>query len=694
MEFNRKQLSSILEVLRESPRGMNVTEVAKESGMNRSTVAKYLEMLFVSGHVDMRSFGTSKVYYISQRMPISAFLNFTSDLIIVLDKYSRVLNANDAFFEFTNIERKDVVHKNINHFAFPLKFDPPIDPYISQAIHGDATTIESYYRKGNNGYYFNVKLIPLILDDGEKGVTVIFEDITEKKLAENALLNSKEELEKKVKERTLELADSERFLRNVFECIQEGISVLDKDLNIIRVNPTMEKWYGQNLSGSKCYRAYRGRSVPCEICPSIKAIKEKTTQKEIVYDIRGWSEVYAFPLIDENGEVTGVIEHVRDINERKRAEEALRDSESRFKALFDGASVAVFIIDLGTRAITDCNTYATQMTGRPKEELIGMHHMKLHPPESAEPCRRNSMIHTKDGHATNFETEILHKDGRRIPILINSIILEIGGKKVMMGSYLDITERKRVEEALHDSEEKFRALADSSNIGILLIQGEDIIYVNRALADIFGYTIDECLNMKYWDTALPDMKEYLRMRIILRQRGEPGPSRNELKMVRKNGDLIWLDCTTAVLQYRGNPAMMITVMDMTGRKMIEGKLRKSEELYRSLVENIHDIIWEVDENRVCTYISPRSREILGFEPEELVGKMPFALMVPEEMPRVQEIVKPFLDAQKPFELLGYWVWKKDGSKVLLETSGMPMFDEDGRYKGYRGVHRDITNWRR
>ena len=92
--------------------------------MNRATVAKYLEMPSVSGHADMRLFGTSKVYYISQRMPISAFLNFSSDLIIVLDGDSKVLNANDSFFEFANTRREDVVHKNINHFAFPLKFDP------------------------------------------------------------------------------------------------------------------------------------------------------------------------------------------------------------------------------------------------------------------------------------------------------------------------------------------------------------------------------------------------------------------------------------------------------------------------------------------------------------------------------------------------------------------------------------------
>ncbi len=207
MVFNRKQISSILEALKASPRGMNVTEVAKATGTNRATVAKYLEVLHISGHVDMRTFGTSKLYYISQRMPISAFLNFSSDLIILLDKDSRVLNANDIFFEFTKTRREDVVHKNIGHFAFPLQFDPPIQPSIEQAIGGRGSTIESYYRKKDYGYYFNVKLIPLVFDGGEKGVAIIFEDITEKKLAEMALRDANMYLEKKVRERTLELED-------------------------------------------------------------------------------------------------------------------------------------------------------------------------------------------------------------------------------------------------------------------------------------------------------------------------------------------------------------------------------------------------------------------------------------------------------------------------------------------------------
>jgi PAS domain S-box-containing protein len=947
MEFSRKQISTILEALKASPRGMNVSEVSRATGMNRSTVSKYLEMLYVSGQADRRTFGTSKLYYISQRMPISAFLNFSSDLIIFLDKYSRVLNANDSFFDFTGTRREDVVHKYFDNFAFPLKFNPSIMPYIAEAIDGREASIESYYPKKDSGRYFNIKLVPLLLDDGEKGATIIFEDITEKKLAEKALLNANFELEKKVRERTKELEKANEALRKSEAYLLEAEQIAHLGYWSYNVNARESRASDETLrifglaQGTKWSRElFRSMVHPDDITKIDKADKEAMSQgmpvdyeyrivlqdgsERFIRSIRGtrrdrdgkiieifgtiqditgrkimeialkeseeryrmiteksydivfsvkpdgtisyvspqiayygydpgqlygrklfefisasyrdfiagkfretmisgesppiefkflrkdgteqWAEVTAKVIYDDAGNPLFNVGTVRDIEERKKAEEALQNSELKFKTLFEGASTAIFIIDLKTRAIVDCNTYASRLVGRSKDELIGIHHSKLHPAESGDPCRRNVKIHAKDGNAVNYETELVHKDGHRIPVLINSTILEVEGKKLMIGSYLEITERKRAEEALMESEarfnqalnsltdsfmildskwrclyvneatiitagmskeqflgrniwelyprsvsstqydqamktmedkiprtwvngssvngvwyeyraypwkegialfarditerksaeealknseEKFRALANSSNIGILLIQGTDIIYINQALADMFGYTLDECMNLKYWDTALPEMKEHIRMRAILRQRGEPGPSRNELKMVRKNGEFIWLDCTAAMLQVKGKPAMMLTAMDITGRKMREQALGKSEEKYRSLVENAPVMVWDVDENNNCTYISPKCRETLGYEPEEILGKTPFFFISPDDLERVQDLVKPYMDEHEAFEVNEYNVMRKDGNKILFRTVAMPLFDDNGHFKGYRGINRQL-----
>jgi two-component system cell cycle sensor histidine kinase/response regulator CckA len=125
-----------------------------------------------------------------------------------------------------------------------------------------------------------------------------------------------------------ELKQSQRFLQAVFNGIQDGISVLDCDLNIVQVNQAMDKLYPQQLplTGKKCYQAYHGAKKPCRVCPTLRALKERTPQMDVVPLVggggqRGWLELHAFPLVDVDGNMTGVIEYVRDISERKQLEE-------------------------------------------------------------------------------------------------------------------------------------------------------------------------------------------------------------------------------------------------------------------------------------------------------------------------------------------------------------------------------------
>ena len=127
----------------------------------------------------------------------------------------------------------------------------------------------------------------------------------------------------------------------------------------------------------------------------------------------------------------------------------------------------------------------------------------------------------------------------------------------------------------------------------------------------------------------------------------------------------------------------------------EGKdLLKKLEQFRSLVESTSDFIWEVDQNSIYTYISPKIRELLGYEPEEIVGKTPFDLMLPDEAEQISTIFKAITKARDPIERLENVNLHKDGQQVVLETSGVPIVDADGNYLGYRGIDRDITERKR
>jgi len=120
------------------------------------------------------------------------------------------------------------------------------------------------------------------------------------------------------------------------------------------------------------------------------------------------------------------------------------------------------------------------------------------------------------------------------------------------------------------------------------------------------------------------------------------------------------------------------------------EVREKETRFRALIESSSDWIWEVDTNYVYTYVSPRVRDLLGYEPEEVIGKSPFDLMPGAEAERVREIVMPLMAEGKPLESVENRNLHRDGHTVLLESSGLPILDRRGRVKGYRGVDRDIT----
>ena len=265
------------------------------------------------------------------------------------------------------------------------------------------------------------------------------------------------------------------------------------------------------------------------------------------------------------------------------------------------------------------------------------------------------------------------------------------GSSPQQAAGAQITERKRAEEALKESEQKYKLLIEATNTGYVIIDEKGLVLdANREYVRMTGRgRLEDILGRPVTDwTASYDLE---RNAAEVRKCMESGAVRNLLiDYVDEQGKITPVEINATVLLGPSFARIFTVCRDITERKRSEDALRESEENFRALVETSYDWIWAVDENGVYTYASPRVEDILGYSPEEVVGKTPFDFMPPKESERVIGEFRKIVAKREPLVALENINHHRDGREVILETSGMPIFDLRGRFKGYRGIDRDVT----
>lgn len=436
---------------------------------------------------------------------------------------------------------------------------------------------------------------------------------------------------------------------------------------------------------------------------------------------------------------------------RPRAEATAREKEQRYRLLFQAARDPILLLDLEGHFI-DGNEAAKQAFGVTSlKDLMGQPPTRfspdLQPDGQLSSAKANQMICTAFSEGSvQFEWTHRRLDGSEFVAEVALTAIRTEHPPVLMAHLRDITSLKETQAALRERMQLEEAILRASTRFISVPLEQLDAEMDRALQDLGrfaeadrayvfqfredGVTMDcthewcrpgvseqiaALQNLPLSD--FPWFVERIQRREVVpvpRVRELPPEAAAERKEFEREGiqsmicvpmlvgdqvvgflgfdfvraEQVWAEETVTLLRVAAD-----AITDVLVRKRAEQALRESRERYRSLVETTSDWIWEVDAEGVYTYASPKVKELLGYEPEEVVGKTPFDFMAPAEARRVAAAVLPHFARREPFSHLKNLNLRKDGREVLLDSSGVPVFDEQGEFRGFRGIDRDITELR-
>jgi PAS domain S-box-containing protein len=355
----QNEILRIKEILKKTPRGMSVTEIARALNKNSHTVGRYLDILHISGHLEMRSYGKAKVFSLASRVPLDTVLGFSHDLVIVLDKDLRVVRINDEFLRMIQANRGDVVGRNISFLPFADHCAEALLVQITDSLKKQASDQEIKLGSETDCRFFHQKNIPTVFEDGGQGTTVILENITAQKSAELALRASEEQF------------------RLMAENIRDGI-LIKENRKVVYANQRIEEIFG-----------YSREELAAMPPANIAAPEDRDRMEKTIGDFMGSGNVpsdITFWIVRRDGSrrfiysrVTS-IEHgnasiryivITDMTEWKNAQLALLDQLGFLQHLVNTFPNPLYYVDTENRFL-GCNSSFSAIIGKTRGEITGI----------------------------------------------------------------------------------------------------------------------------------------------------------------------------------------------------------------------------------------------------------------------------------------------------------------------------------
>lgn len=396
---------------------------------------------------------------------------------------------------------------------------------------------------------------------------------------------------------------------------------------------------------------------------------------------------------DETGDVICWQGVIIDITERRKAEEKLEQREERFRALFENATDIIYVHDLAGNYLS-INQAGEKIFGYTREESLKMNLGQIVAPEHLELARQKLAEKLAGASQTAYELDCVAKDGRRVTLEINSAAIYKNGAPVaIQGIARDITERKLTEQALKESEERYRDLFENANDLIYTHDLEgNFTSLNRAGEIITGFTREETLRMNISQVVAPGYLEAARAMTMRKLEGEP-PTSYELEIIAKNGQRVSLELSTRLIIQNGVPVAVQGIgRDITERRKAEEAARQSGKQLALVTDTAPVYIAQCDTESRYKFVNKAYAARFGLSPADCIGKRIDEIVGEEAYQTFRPYVGEILRG-KPVEFEVEIPYSKIG-KHFMHCSYVPEFDESGVVVGWVAAITDISERKR